>query len=100
MKPRLNGTWFARYFAQFLEAPAAAAVRAQALSWLADAERNREHTDSDLDEATAELLVVVYAQEAELISGAGASAEAARYLLSRLAGRGVPLALELSARLG
>lgn len=100
VKPRLTGTWFARYFAHFLEAPAAAAVRAQALSWLADAERNREHTDSDLDEAIAELLVVVYAREAELISGAGAPAEAARYLLSRLAGRGIPLALELSARLG
>lgn len=100
VKPRLNGTWFARYFAHFLEVPAAAAIRAQALSWLADAERNREHIDSDLDEATAELLVVVYAQEAELISGAGVPAEAARYLLSRLAGRGIPLALELSARLG
>jgi len=98
--PRLTGTWFARYFAHFLETPAATAVRAQALSWLADAERNRKHTDSDLDEATAELLVVVYAQEAELISGAGAPAEAVRYLLSRLAGRGIPLALELSARLG
>lgn len=100
MKPRLTGTWFARYFVHFLEAPAAAAVRGAALGWLADAERNREHIDSDLDEATAELLVVVYAQEAGLISGAGASAEAARYLLSRLAGRGIPLALELSARLG
>ena len=100
VKPRLTGTWFARYFAHFLEAPAAAAVRGAALSWLADAERNREHTDSDLDEATGELLVVVYAQEAELIAGAGAPAEEARYLLSRLAGRGVPLALELSARLG
>src|SRR4029077_9200800 len=77
VKPRLTGTWFARYFAHFLEAPAAAAVRGAALSWLADAERNREHTDSDLDEATGELLVVVYAQEAELISGAGAPAEAA-----------------------
>jgi hypothetical protein len=100
VKPRLTGTWFARYFARFLEAPAAAAVRAEALGWLADAERNREHIDSDLDEATAELLVRVYAQEAELISGAGVPAEAARYLLSRLAGRGIPLALELSARLG
>lgn len=100
VKPRLTGTWFARYFANFLEAPAAAAVRAQALSWLAEAERNRERTDSDLDEAIAELLVVVYAQEAELIFGAGVPAEAARYLLSRLAGRGIPLALELSARLG
>jgi hypothetical protein len=100
VKPRLTGTWFARYFAHFLEAPAAAAVRAEALSWLADAERNREHTDSDLDEATAELLVVVYAREAEMIAGIGAPAEAARYLLSRLAGRGIPLALELSARLG
>jgi hypothetical protein len=56
--------------------------------WLADAERSRERTDSDLDEAIAELSVVVYAQEAELNSGAGAPAEAARYLLSRLAGRG------------
>jgi len=100
VKPRLTGTWFARYFAHFLEAPAAAAVRPQALGWLAHAERNRVHTDSDLDEATAEFLVKVYAQEAELISGAGAPAEAARYLLSRLAGRGIPLALELSARLG
>lgn|GEM_PF-2588770 len=100
VKPRLTGTWFARYFAHFLEAPAAAAVRAEALGWLADAERNREHIDSDLDEATAELLVSVYAQEAELIAGAGVPAEAARYLLSRLAGCGMPLALELSARLG
>lgn len=100
VKPRLTGTWFARYFAHFLEAPAAAAIRGEALSWLAEAERNREHIDSDLDEATGELLVVVYAQEAELIAGAGAPAEAARYLLSRLAGRGVPLALELCARLG
>ncbi len=100
VKPRLVGTWFARYFAHFLEAPAAVAVRAEGLSWLADAERNREYTDGDLDEATAELLVVVYAQEAELISGPGTAAKAARYLLSRLAGRGIPLALELSARLG
>lgn len=100
VEPRLTGTWFARYLAHFLEAPAATAVRAQALTWLADAERNREYTDSDLDEATAELLVVIYAQEAELISGVGAPAEAVRYLLSRLAGRGIPLALELSARLG
>jgi hypothetical protein len=100
VKPRLVGTWFARYFAHFLEAPAAAVVRGEALTWLADAERNREYTDGDLDEATAELLVVVYAQEAELISGLGAAAKAARYLLSRLAGRGIPLALELSARLG
>jgi hypothetical protein len=100
VKPRLAGTWFARYFAHFLEAPAAAVVRGEALTWLADAERNREYTDGDLDEATAELLVVVYAREAELISGPGVAAKAARYLLSRLAGRGIPLALELSARLG
>jgi hypothetical protein len=100
IKPRLVGTWFARYFAHFLEAPAAVAVRAEGLSWLADAERNREYTDGDLDEAIAELLVVVYAQEAELISGPGTAAKAARHLLSRLAGRGIPLALELSARLG
>jgi hypothetical protein len=100
VKPRLTGTWFARYFAHFLGAPAAAVVRGEALTWLADAERNREYTDGDLDEATAELLLVVYAQEAELISGRGVAAKAARYLLSRLAGRGIPLALELSARLG
>jgi hypothetical protein len=99
-RKRVGNAYFARHLADFLQTPAASVIWADAIPWLAEAERDREGRDEDLDGATAELLLAIYARDEKLVTGAGASAGAARYLLSRLAGRGVPLALELSSRLG
>lgn len=100
VRTRVGDPHFARHLARFLQAPAASVICADALPWLAEAERGRKSRDEDLDGVTAELLFSIYARDEKLVTGAGAPAEATRYLLSRLAGRGVPLALELSARLG
>lgn len=100
VRKRIGSAYFARHLAQFLRVSAASVIWADALPWLAEAERDRKSRDADLDDATAELLFAIYAREEKLVTGAGAPAEAARYLLSRLAGRGIPMALELSVRLG
>jgi hypothetical protein len=99
VRPRLRDAWFARRVVRFLEEPAAEPVRRDALGWLADRERSASGADSDLDHATAELLLSISVKEPELLRGTGEPAANARYLLARLAGRGLPLALELSARL-
>ena len=99
IRPRLIGSWFAQHVAQFLGQSAAVLLRRDGLEWLAERERSPAVGDSGLDEAVAELLLRVWLVEPVLLRGADNAASDARYLLSRLAGRGVPLAVELSARL-
>lgn len=100
VQPRLQDIRFARKAVHFFKKQAASPVRNDALAWLADRERSTSRVNSDLDQAVAELLLSIPGKTLELLHSPGEPATNARYLLARLAGRGIPLAVELSARLG
>jgi hypothetical protein len=100
VRARLRGSWFARHAVHFFKEAAASPARRDGITWLAERERSAAAPDSGLDEAVSELLLSVYTKEPELLRGPDEAAANARFLLARLAGRGVPLAVERSARLG
>jgi len=100
VRPKVKDAWFTRGLLQFLTRPTADPVRAEALAWLAARERGGQPVNPELDEMTSELLLVISVREPRLLRGNDEPAFNGRYLLSRLAGRGQPLAVELSARLG
>lgn len=100
VQPRLDSRWFAVPFVRFLGGDAAEPVRLDALSWLAEAERSGWEEDGERDDVIAELLLKIVAREPAALRGGEQTSADARYLLARLAGRGQPVALELSNRLG
>jgi hypothetical protein len=100
VRPLLGSSRYARAFARFLRGVGADPVRADGLTWLAEREREGRDPDADLDNVIAELLVTISIREPALLRSAEPVGENSRYLLSRLAGRGQRLALELSRKLG
>jgi len=100
VKPILQGSWSARRAVYFFGEPGADRIYEQALSWLAERERDAARTDEELDQALAEMLLKLYGRHPSLFRAEGDAAVNARFLLSRLAARGNPLALELTSQLG
>jgi hypothetical protein len=96
VRPRMRGALFARKIVRFLTSPAAGPVLGDALGWLADRERGEARTDADLDADIADLLLKLHARDQGFLRGSNEPAANARFLLQRVAGRGIPLALELT----
>ena len=100
VRARLRGAWSARRVVYFFGEPGADRIYEQALGWLADRERESAPTDDDFDQALAEMLLKLHGRHRNLFRGESAPASNARLLLSRLAGRGNALALEVTSQLG
>jgi len=90
--------------ATWLETDAAALLRLRGLSWLDRAlkkdGKDRVYRSEDSDEAIASLLQVVWRDDEARLRRDAEAFVAFRSLLSRLASRQIPLALELVGRLG
>lgn len=88
-------------FAQFLRRPGAAPLLSEGLVWLAraDTPRSRWHHDDRYEDAIGTLLDEVARQHPGIPRGDDPAGEAYRSLLTRLADRQIPIALELIARM-
>lgn len=88
-------------FASFLRRDGAAPLLSDGLSWLAAASTpaTDRQRDNHYEEALGSLLDDVRRRTPEITPGAGADGEAYRSLLTRLADRQVPIALELISRM-
>jgi hypothetical protein len=97
---QLEDSWFAERALSFFGTPPAEPVLEPILIRLAEIEPQRvTRYRSRYDEALGEMLAELMGRRPELFTSPGDSGTALRLLLSRLAERGSPLALELVARL-
>jgi hypothetical protein len=98
VRGRMANIWFARRVVNVFAEPGAGPVADDGLRWLAEREQ-KAPGDRDLDTAIAEMLAKLFAASPDRFRAGDAIGRDARALLTAIAGRGSPLALELLSRL-